>query len=237
MELGTAFGLRNSAQTLAAVARLAVERVPGADHASVTSFDGVRFRTVAATDDLARRADEIQYALGSGPCVDAIVEDTLYRPTDLGDDDRWPEFGARVSSQLGLRSMLSFRLGHENGDVVDGLNLYSAEVGAFDERAQLLGLMLATHGAMALAVTANQARVDNLHKALETNREIGVATGVLMAQHHVTQDQAFGLLRLASQDSNRKLRDVAADVVETGVLPAVQRRSPEPGDTPGGTPG
>lgn len=58
----------------------------------------------------------------------------------------------------------------------------------------------------------------NLRMALEGNREIGVAVGVLMTVHRVTQAQAFDLLRAASQHSNRKLAAVAQEVVDTGAL-------------------
>lgn len=225
-QLGAELESMGPSAALDAVARMAVDRVPGARCASITSYDHGRFRTVAATDELAQRADDIQYALGSGPCLDAIVEDTLYRPRDLRHDDRWPEYGAKVSSELGLLSMLSYRLGHEVDDTIDGLNIYADEVGAFDERAELVGLMLATHGALAVALSANQLQVENLQKALTSNREIGVAMGILMARHHVTREQAFGLLRMASQNSNRKLHDVALQVVDTGALPAISGRRP-----------
>jgi hypothetical protein len=47
--------------------------------------------------------------------------------------------------------------------------------------------------------------------------------GVLMAMWKVSPDEAFGLLRLASQDTNRKLADIAEEVIETGVLPLPHR--------------
>ena len=220
-QLGAELESMGPADTLDAVVRMAVDRVPGALCASITSYEHGRFRTVAATDDRARRADDIQYALGSGPCLDAIVEDALYRPRDLRHDDRWPEYGERVSSELGLLSMLSYRLGHETDDSIDGLNIYADEVAAFDEHAELVGLMLATHGALAVALSANQLQVENLRKALASNREIGVAMGVLMTRHQVTRDQAFGLLRMASQNTNRKLHEVALEVADTGGLPTI----------------
>jgi AmiR/NasT family two-component response regulator len=61
--------------------------------------------------------------------------------------------------------------------------------------------------------------IDNLHTALQASRRIGVAIGVLMARHLVTYEQAFGMLAAASQHLNRKLRDIAAEVAETGELP------------------
>ena len=227
-QLGSELESMSPTETLDAVACAAVDRVPGAKWASITSYARGSFSTVASSHEMARRADEIQYAVGSGPCLDAIVEDTLYCPRDLRHDRRWPEFGRQVSAALGIRSMLSYRLGDEIGDAVHGLNIYSDEAAAFDERAELVGLMLATHGALAAALAANQEQVEHLQKALRTNRDIGVAMGVLMAHLQITRDRAFGLLRLASQNSNRKLSDVAVEVAETGALPALTRRRSQP---------
>ena len=61
-------------------------------------------------------------------------------------------------------------------------------------------------------------RARNLKRALESNREIGVAIGVLMHEHRLSRVQAFDVLRAASQDSNRKLADIAIEVVDTGTL-------------------
>ena len=61
--------------------------------------------------------------------------------------------------------------------------------------------------------------IENLQVALGTNRQIGVAIGILMARHGYTQETAFDQLRLVSQRAHRKLRDVASDVVFTGDLP------------------
>lgn len=62
-------------------------------------------------------------------------------------------------------------------------------------------------------------RVRNLEVALTTNRDIGVAIGIVMTTRQVTKDTAFDLLRTASQHLNRKLRDVADQVISTGSVP------------------
>ena len=59
----------------------------------------------------------------------------------------------------------------------------------------------------------------NLEVALTTNRQIGAAIGILMHQRKVTESQGFELLREISQRTNRKLRDVADELVLTGALP------------------
>jgi hypothetical protein len=74
---------------------------------------------------------------------------------------------------------------------------------------------------LAIALHEQRSRSANLEEALATNREIGQAIGILMATDHLTAAQAFDALRTASQHSHRKLRAIAADVVETGVLSEV----------------
>ena len=227
-ELGQLLAAPGHPDPFAAIATTAVHQIPSARTASVTSLTGGRFTTVAAVDDLARRADAIQYELGSGPCLDAIVEHGLYHPRDLLTDPRWPEYGRRVAADLGLRSMLSYRMTLPHDEIIAGLNIYARGVDAFDERATATGLLLATHGAQAAAAAVNRDRADHLTRALHSNREIGTAMGVLMAQHKVTEAQAFNLLRIASQNTNRKLRDIARDVIDTGALDVtVPARSPD----------
>jgi hypothetical protein len=68
-------------------------------------------------------------------------------------------------------------------------------------------------------VEANKT-VEQLALALRSNRDIGAAIGILMAIKRVTQQQAFELLRHASQILNVKLRDLAQEVIHTGTLPA-----------------
>ena len=112
----------------------------------------------------------------------------------------------------------------DDSEFIASLNIYSDQRAAFDDHAVGMGLVLATHAALILSETIARDRADNLRQALESNREIGVAVGVLMHQHRITREQAFDLLRVASQDTNRKLVDVAADVADTGVL-TIRRRA------------
>jgi len=83
------------------------------------------------------------------------------------------------------------------------------------------GRIAAVAAACALALTAieQRHRADHLDKALSNSRQIGMAMGILMSSQHLSPDQAFDALRVSSQHSHRKLRDVAEDVVLTGALP------------------
>jgi hypothetical protein len=131
-----------------------------------------------------------------------------------------------VAGELGWLSMLSYRLSPElTGDVVAGLNLYSDRANAFDDDAAEIGLLLATHAAAIVAAHLSSERAMNLEKALDTSREIGTAVGVLMSAHKLTREQAFDLLRIASQRSNRRVQELAIEVVDTGSLPQMPRGS------------
>lgn len=59
-------------------------------------------------------------------------------------------------------------------------------------------------------------QVEQLELALRTSRTIGAAIGIIMSSRSATQDEAFAVLRSASQHTNRKLRDLAADIVHAG---------------------
>lgn len=206
------------ADALSAVTRVAVARIPGVEWASITEGVNGRFSTVAETDKRARLADEIQYELGTGPCVDAILNDTTFRSGRLENDERWSDFSRRASESYGVHSMLSFRLFLEDDSRIDGLNLYSTQVDAFDDNAETIGTLVATHGAVVIAAATAREHATQLQTALVNSREIGMAMGVVMATYKLTREQAFDLLRVASQNTNRKLIDIATDVIDTGIL-------------------
>jgi hypothetical protein len=69
-----------------------------------------------------------------------------------------------------------------------------------------------------LAVAVERDKAAHLQLALVTNREIGQAIGILMSTYKLTSQQGFDLLRMASQHTHRKLREVATEVCETGML-------------------
>jgi GAF domain-containing protein len=209
---------RSQSEVFDVLTRVAVARVSGSDWASISEGRLGRFVTPAATDEAARAVDAIQYELGSGPCVDALRKDVVFWTDDLATDRRWPRFARRAVDGHGVRSMLSYRLFVEDDQVVAGLNLYSTRPAAFDREAHIVGTIVATHGALALKAAAAREQIVHLERALNSNRDIGTAIGILMFEHKITRSQAFDLLRLASQHANRKLIDVAFDVIESGVL-------------------
>lgn len=71
-------------------------------------------------------------------------------------------------------------------------------------------------------LAATRETMANLEIALASNRRIGIAVGIVMCQHHVTEDQAFALLVTVSQRSHRKIRDLAEEILHTGAVPGRQ---------------
>jgi hypothetical protein len=57
--------------------------------------------------------------------------------------------------------------------------------------------------------------VEQLREAMASRAGIEQAKGVLMGEHGIGPDEAFALLAKLSQDSNRKLRDVAAALLDS----------------------
>lgn len=211
------------------ISRAAVDTVDGCDHAAISLVHRRgAVDTVAATDDVPTRVDALQYEVGQGPCLNAIAEHEVFLVDDLAADDRWPAFSHRAAEETGVRSMLSFRL-FVRDDTFGALNLYSRKVRAFDEHASAVGTVLAAHAAIAMQAAREHDRAEQLGQAVESNREIGMAMGVIMARGGMTQKDAFAVLLRASQHLNRKLRDVAAEVVETGEVPVRPAAPPQPG--------
>ncbi len=203
--------------TLERIVELAVETIDGCDFAGLSLIRGREIESPAQSDEMVAVADRLQVELGEGPCLSAIREEHTVVVEDLTVDRRWPTWGPRVCGELGVRSMLAFQL-YNSEDSLGALNLYSKRINAFDEDALRMGLVFASHAAVAL--TGAQAQ-ENLQRAVQTRNVIGQAQGILMERFTVAADKAFDLLRRISQNENIKLRDVAVRLVTTGQAPGL----------------
>jgi transcriptional regulator with GAF, ATPase, and Fis domain len=202
--------------TLQAIADAAVGTVPGAQYAGLSVVHRRReVSTRAGTADLVFQVDRAQYETGEGPCLDAVYEKQTVHLPDMSSEERWPQFTHRAAEH-GVGSMLSFQLFVQE-DNLGALNLYSAEKHAFDEDSEHIGLLFASHAAVAMSGAQRQ---EHLNKAIAARDVIGQAKGILMERYKLTADQAFSVLARASQHSNTKLIDVARSVAETGQGPA-----------------
>ena len=195
---------------------LAQHTVAGAHSVSITVAEDGRYRTSNSTGPVALAIDEAQYRGDDGPCLEALRSTRQLR-TGVGErDDRWPRFDA-AAIKAGISGVLSTPLLRPGDEAVGALNIYAREgtsFGSADERtAQLIGEHAAILVERALALLSSTRLNDQLRQAVATREIIGEAKGILMESQHCTRDQAFDILRRASQRENRKLRDLAEALV------------------------
>jgi hypothetical protein len=203
------------------VVEITQHAAPGADLVSVTLRSPAGYTTPVETDPLATRLDEIQYRLDEGPCVEATRTAGLGLTfsADLGRHSEYPRFGSAAAA-LGVHSVLAVGMFPHGGDAprMGALNIYSHEVGGLDGLDRDIALVLAAHAATALAATtactAAELEVAQLRQALKSRDVIGQAKGILMERRRISADEAFDVLRAASQSLNVKLSQVAATLVE-----------------------
>jgi hypothetical protein len=195
-----------------AIAEWSVPLVPGCAHASVSVLRDGKFVTLGASDDVARQIDRLEQEVGEGPCLDAILEERPQHDPDITDHATWPELAKRALAETPVRSMLAFRLINE-GAKSGALNLFGDAPNALGEESLAQGTIMSAFASVAIAMAQERRRASNLEFALDTNREIGKAVGLLMAEHNIGSEQAFEILRHASQSMNRKVRELAHEIV------------------------
>jgi ANTAR domain len=195
-------------ETMAGACRLALKYVPRSEWAGISLAERSGLRSVGATGEPARFMNDLFVRCGQGPVFDVIGGAEYIVVADLALDTRWPELAAAVITGSEMRSELSLRL--DGGEhALAALNLYSSQRSAFDDGPAVteLALLLAAQTSIALR-WAHEAQ--NLRAALATRETISVAMGILMGRQNVSREEAFEILRRASQRENRKIRDIAA---------------------------
>ncbi len=186
-----------------------VRTIPGCDAATIT------VRSTAAVETVVGGADLGFDPLAPGPVVEAVTFDEPRRLADATSDQRWPAFSAHLING-GFHGCLALPLAI-HGDENAVLTLFSREADQFDELAYDVVLLLTLNAGVAFDNASlyhdSNRLVGQLQMALHTRSLVGRAQGLLM--RHLSQDseQAFDTLRRASQNSNTKLRDLAALVV------------------------
>lgn len=214
------------------VVRLAADVVTPAAACGLTMRRATQPFTVSNSDELANQVDEIQYGADEGPCLDTLRTGEVVEVDDLTRENRWSRYRGHAVAH-GVISSLSLPLAVD-GHTVAALNLYAKEPAAFRGEARRHAEAFAAQCSAALVLVLRQAEQAQLHRqlteAMSARSVIDQAIGVLMAQERCTADAAFDLLRRASQHRNRKLREVAVDIItnvtgEPPQPPAEFRRS------------
>ncbi|MDX6363310.1 MAG: hypothetical protein QOC85_2320 [Streptomyces sp.] len=178
---------------------------------------------LCSTDDISEQLEELQLTLGEGPCVDAFAHGSAVLTPDLltgALQENWTVF-ADAALAAGARAVFALPL--QMGAISPGvLDLYAnvptvldteelADALAFADLATLLLLDARIDGTGAPADAAPAER--GLEDLGGYRAEIDQATGILTVQLAVGLDEAFVRLRAYAYTHERRLADVAADVV------------------------
>jgi hypothetical protein len=199
------------------LATRAVEEIDDWQEASVSLIRDRQLQTFGPTSQKVLELDRNQYDTGIGPCVDCcMLGKEIYLPSTK-EESPWPKFSAEAA-EAGVGSTFSVPL-RIDGQTIGGLNLYSQWENAKTPEGADIARAYADE---ASAILANadahylaQDLISQLNEALESRTIIGQATGILMGQEGLNSEEAFDKLRIASQHSNIKLREVAQRFVDT----------------------
>jgi ANTAR domain/GAF domain len=174
------------------------------------------------TDPVGEQLAELQLMLGEGPCHDVLASAAPVLAADLGDAEfsrRWPAF-TPAARELGAGAVFAFPL--IVGAIRAGvLGVYRGSPGPLPDRQLGDLLILADAATMMLLGSANGdhqdgngAGLDGQAPDLAVHRaEIDQATGMLTVQLDVPVAEAFARLRAYAYSQDRRLAEVAGDIV------------------------
>ena len=190
----------------------AAARALGASGVGVTVMTDGGVRGIsAASDPASEQIEELQFVLGEGPCVDAFAE---RRPVLTAEFDgramtRWPAYGP-AAYDAGVRAVFAFPL-----------QIGAARLGVMDvfrrEAGSLTGEQYGTAFVFAdmtvEALLDHQEGTGDLDTAAPNRSQLFQAQGMVMVQLGISIGEALVRLRAFAYAENRRLDDVARDVV------------------------
>ncbi|MFC4396576.1 MULTISPECIES: GAF and ANTAR domain-containing protein [Micrococcaceae] len=213
-------GSENGVEFLSGLSSLAAAAVSEAAgdtiECAVTLKVKRRPATAAGSSARAIELDHIEQELGDGPCIRALREMAPVIIDDVDRDPRWQALNRRLAEH-NVRSTLGVPL-EITGDASAALNFFATKPGVFtaDVYDKAVGFAAAAHNTLNLSVRINnaQSRADDLEAAMQSRTAINLACGVIMAQNRCSQEEAMEILTKVSSNRNRKLRDVAGELIE-----------------------
>jgi AmiR/NasT family two-component response regulator len=199
---------------LAEVTSAAASGIPGAAYTGITLLDtqdgGVA--TPAASHKYAVLLDKIQKRHREGPCLHAARQGEAVVVKDIAADDRWPSYRREALARTPVRSVMSLPMFSDTRRL-GALNAFAEHADAFDADSHKLATVYAALGALAFGSFVLH---QQMSAAVQSRDIIGQAKGMLMERYRIDAEQAFGILRELSQNSNTSLRTVASQLVSAG---------------------
>lgn len=173
-------------------------------------------RAMTSSSEAMRVVELFELQSQEGPCLDAFRTGKPVVNHDLTVvDGRWPRFTA-VALTAGFRATdaIPMRLRRQ---VIGALNLFRTEPDSLDADDVMVAQALADVATIAILQhrTALEAHVlsDQLNQALNSRIVIEQAKGMISEREHVDMERAFTRLRRHARNHNRRLVDVADDIV------------------------
>jgi GAF domain-containing protein len=200
--------------------------VTGCDLATLWTLNQQASLQLRSSTDLplAEVHAEVIGAVQEGPELECLLSRSVIKYEDLEADPRWGAYrDMLLRSAEPMLSGLVLPVGTEGG-AVGVLALSSKTADFFDQDLEELALTLADQFSLVLEVAMQRSKAENLELALNSNRRIGIAIGIIMNGRRMTDEQAFAVLRASSQEVHMKLRDVAEEVIFTGASPVARAR-------------
>jgi len=214
-------------EALGRVTRLAVATVPTCRMAEVVVMCDHGPVTRGATDPVSAAIAGVRRRVGKGPSIEGWVRGEPVHADVPAIAARWPELD-EYATDFGVGAVLAVPIVVD--DVPVGtLTLYAPVGVGFSRDDERRAGAIALKAAVVLAglgLRAADTEVRQLQEALRSRATIEQAKGILIARHHCSPDDAFALLTRLSQHENRKLRDVAADLVAEHAPPPFTARYP-----------
>jgi transcriptional regulator with GAF, ATPase, and Fis domain len=174
-------------------------------------------QVMASSSERSEALELLQSQNEEGPCFECYRTAQQVSSADLASErERWPAF-APAAVAYGIRSVHAIPM-RVREQTIGALNLFRSEVGHLAERDVPLGQGIADVAAVALlqerALRETRGVVAQLQGALNSRVLIEQAKGVLAERAHISVDEAFASVRGYARAHNRRLSDVARDVVD-----------------------
>jgi GAF domain-containing protein len=181
---------------------------------SMMTADGTRGVCIAS-DPVSQHVDDLQFVLGEGPCMEAFEHRRPVLVTDVADTaTRWPLY-APAAEQGGVRAVFAFPL-QIGGARLGVLDVFRRDAGPLTAD-QLTDALLFTDVTVSAVLdrqeSAATGRSDDLDAAIRHRAELFQAQGMIMVQLGVPLAEAMVRLRAHAYAQNRRLDELARDVV------------------------
>jgi transcriptional regulator with GAF, ATPase, and Fis domain len=191
---------------------------------------------MAGSDENVKLLELFQIQNHEGPCLDAFRSGRPVINADLRTAGaRWPRLAPRATA-AGFRSVHAFPL-RLRSEVIGALNLFGADVGAFDEADVQIVQAVADVATIGLlqerTIRRSEVLTEQLQGALNSRIVIEQAKGAIAQAHGVSVDEAFARLRGYARHTNRRLSDLAhAVVIDPTSIPVLSTQRRTVGDQP-----